>query len=60
MGDLNISLVLRAVVSDIKQGCQAETEHHNIRDCVSVVIIDDIVLFKILLAMFLQYFEVVL
>ena len=35
-------------------------EHQNIRDCGSEGIMDDIVLFKTLLAIILQYFEVVL
>ena len=35
-------------------------EHQNIRDCGSEDIMDDIVLFKILLAIIIQYFEVVI
>ena len=60
MGYLNASLVFRAIMSDLQQECQEEVEHHNIRDCGSEVIMDDIVLFKILLAIILQYFEVAL
>ena len=60
MGDLNASLVLGEIISSLKQECQAEVEHQNIRDCGSEVIMDDIMLFKILLSIILQYFEVVL
>ena len=47
-------------MSGLKQECQVEVEHHNTRYCESEVIMDDILLFKILLAIILQYFEVVL
>ena len=60
MGALNASLVLGEIMSDPRQECQVEVEHHNIRDCGLEVIMDDIVLFKILLAIILQYFEVAL
>ena len=60
MGALNASLVFRAIMSAVQQECQAEAEHQNIWDCGSEVIMDVIVLFKILLAIILQYFEVVL
>ena len=60
MGDLNASLVFRSMMSALQQECQVEVKHHNIRDCGLEVIMDDIVLFKILLAIILQYFEVVL
>ena len=60
MGYLNASLVFREMVSALQQECQAEVEHQNIRDCGSEVIMDEIVLFKILLAIILHYFEVVL
>ena len=60
MGYLNASLVFRAMMSTLQQEFQAEVEHQNIRDCVLEVIIDDIMLFKILLAIILQYFDVVL
>ena len=60
MGALNASLVFGAIMSALQQECQAEVEHQNIRDCVSEVIMYGIVLFKILLAIILQYFEVVL
>ena len=48
------------MMSDLQQECQAEAEHQNIQDCGSEVIMDGIVLLKILLAIILQYFEVVL
>ena len=48
------------MMSALQQKCQAEVEHQNIQDCGSEVIIDDIVFFKLLLAIILQYFEVVL
>ena len=48
------------MMSTLQQEFQAEVEHQNIRDCVLEVIIDDIMLFKILLAIILQYFDVVL
>ena len=35
-------------------------EHQKTRDCVLEVIMDEIILFKLLLAIILQYFEVVL
>ena len=60
MGDLNESLVLGEIISSLKQECQAEVEHQNIQDRGLEVIMDGIVLFKILLAIILQYFEVVL
>ena len=60
MGDLIASLVCGAMMSDLQQECQAEVEHQNIWDCGSEVIMDDIVLFKILLDIILQYFDVVL
>ena len=60
MGDLNASLVSGEMTSTLQQEYQAEVEHQNIRDCVLVVIIYDIMLFKILLAIILKYFDVVL
>ena len=60
MGSLNASLVFRAIMSTLQHECQAEVEHQNIRDCGSEMIMDDIVLFKLLLAIILQYFEVAL
>ena len=60
MGDLNASLIFGEIMSDLQQECQAEVEHQNILDCGLEVIMDDIMLFKILLAIILQYFEVVL
>ena len=60
MGDLNASLVFGEMVSDLQHNCQTEVEHQNIRDCGSEVIMDEILLFKIHLAIILQYFEVVL
>ena len=60
MGSLNASLVFRKIMSVLQQECQAVVETQNIRDCGSEVIMDDIVLLKILLAIILQYFEVVL
>ena len=57
---LNASLVFREIISDLQQECKAELEHQNIRDCGFEVIMDDNVLFKILLAIILQYFEVFL
>ena len=56
MGALNSSLVFGEIISALQQECQAEVEHQNIQDCVSGVIMDDIVLLKILLAIILQYF----
>ena len=55
IGDLNISLIFRAMVSALKQECQSEVQHHNIQDYGSEVITDDILLLKILLAIILQY-----
>ena len=55
---LNASLVFRATMSALQQECQAEVEHHNIWYCGYEVIMDDIVLFKILLPIILHYFEV--
>ena len=46
MGYFNASMVFGAMVSALKQECQSEVEHQNIRDFVSEVIMDDIVLFK--------------
>ena len=60
MGYLNASLVFGTIISALQQEFQVEVGHHNIWDCVSELIIDDIVLFKILLSIILQYFEVVL
>ena len=60
MGSLNASLVFRATISSLQHECQAEVEHQNIRDCGSEMIMDDMVLFKLLLAIILQYFEVAL
>ena len=60
MGYLNTSLVLGGIMSSLQQEFQAKLEHQNIRNCGSEVIMNDIVLFKILLAIILQYFEVVL
>ena len=60
MGSLNASLVFRKIMSVLQQEFQAVVETQNIRDCGSEVIMDDIVLLKILLAIILQYFEVVL
>ena len=48
------------MMSALQKKCRAEVEHQNIQDCGSEVIMDDIVLFKILLAIILQYFDVVL
>ena len=60
MGALNASLVFGETMSALQQEFQAEVDYQNIRDCVSEVIMDEIVLFKTLLAIILQYFEVVL
>ena len=60
MGALNASLVFGAMVSSLQQECQPEMEQQNIWYCGSEVIIDDIVLFKILLAIILNYFDMVL
>ena len=60
VGALNSSLVLGVMVSSLQQEYQVEVEHQNIREYGSEVIMDDIVLFKILLSVILQYFEVVL
>ena len=60
IGDLNASLVFEAMISALQQECKAELEHQNIRDCGSEVIMDDIPLFKILLAIILHYFDVLL
>ena len=60
MGSLNASLVFRTIISSLQQECQAEVEHQNIRYCGSEMIMYDIVLFKLLLAIILQYFEVAL
>ena len=54
------SLVFGAIVSAPQHEYQAEVEHQNIWDCGLEVIMDYIVLFKIILAIILQYFEVVL
>ena len=48
------------MISALQQECRAEVEHQNIPDCGSEVNMDYIMLFKILLAIILQYFEVVL
>ena len=53
---LNASLVLGEIISSLKQECQAEVEHQNIWDCGLELILDDIVLFKILLYIILRYF----
>ena len=60
MGDLNESQVFWAIMSALQQEFQVEVEHQKILECGSEVIMDGIVLFKILLAIILQYFEVVL
>ena len=60
MGALNASLVFGTMMSALQKECQAEVGHQNIWDCGSEIIMDDIVLFQILLAIILQYFEVVL
>ena len=59
-GALNASLVFRAIMPSLQQECQTEVEHQNIRYYGLEVIMDDIMLFKILLSIILQYFEVVL
>ena len=56
MGALNASLVFGARMSALKQELQEEVEHQNIWYCGLEVLMDDIVLFKILLAIILQYF----
>ena len=60
MGALNASLVFGARMSALQQELQEEVEHQNIWYCGLEVLMNDIVLFKILLAIILQYFEVVL
>ena len=60
MGDLNSSLVFGAMLSSLKQECQEQVEHQNIQDYGSEVIMDEIMFFKILLAIILQYFELFL
>ena len=57
---LNSSLVFGFIMPALQQECKVELEHQNIGVYVSEVIMDDIVLFKILLAIILQYFDVVL
>ena len=59
MGALNASLVFGATMPALQQDCQAEVERQNIRDCALEVIMVDIMLFKLLLVIILQYFEVV-
>ena len=60
MVSLNASLVFRAIMPALQQEFQSEVEHQNIRYCGLEMIMDDILLFKLLLAIILQYFEVVL
>ena len=60
MGALNESLVLGEIISSLKQECRVEVEQQNIWDRGFEVIMDGILLFKILLAIILHYFEVVL
>ena len=60
MGALNASLALGKIISDLQQECQAELEHQNIWECVSETIMHEILLSKILPAIILHYFEVVL
>ena len=60
MRDLNVTLVFGEIMSALQQEFQAEVDYQNIRDCGSEVIKDDIMLFKTLLTIILQYFEVVL
>ena len=60
MGALNESLVFRVIMPALHHECQAEAEHQNIRECGLEVIMDDIIFFKLLLAIILNYFEVVL
>ena len=57
MGYINVSLVFKKIISSLQQKCQAEMEHQNICDCGLEFIMDDIVLFKILLAIILQFFR---
>ena len=60
MVSLNASLVFKEIMSALQQECHAEVEHYNIQECGSEMIVDDMVLFKLLLAIILQYFEVAL
>ena len=48
------------MLSSLKQECQEQVEHQNIQDYGSEVIMDEIMFFKILLAIILQYFELFL
>ena len=57
---LNASMITREMMSALQQECQTYVEHQNIQDDGLEVIMDDNVLFKIILAIILNYFEVVL
>ena len=60
MEAFNVSMFFGAMISALQQECQEEVEYQNICYCGSEVIMDDILLLKILQAVILQYFEVVL
>ena len=60
MEALNASLVFGAIMSALQQEWQADVEHDNIWKFGSDVIMYDIMLLKIILAVILQYFEVVI
>ena len=60
MGAFNVSLFVGVIILALKQECQSEVEHQDIRDRGLEVIMDDIVLLKICLTIILHYFEVVL
>ena len=60
MGALNSSLVFGGMIPDPEKERQAEVEHQKTRECGLEVTMNEIVLFKILLAIIIQYFEVVL
>ena len=59
-GTLNSSLLFGEMMSALQQECQAEVEQQNIWDCGLEMIMYDIMLFKLLQAIILQHFEMVL
>ena len=52
---LNASLIFGAIISSLQHECQEEVEHQNIWEFLLELIMDDIVLFKILLATILKF-----
>ena len=60
LGVIDALLVFGSIISTLQHEFQAEVEYQNIRDCGLEVIMDAIMLFKLLLAIILQYFEVAL